>query len=39
MNSNNEAIVTVEDVVKHFKSGGTLVRAVDGVSVNLPGGN
>ena len=38
MNSNNEAIVTVEDVVKHFKSGGTLVRAVDGISAKFPKG-
>jgi len=38
MNRDNEAIVTVEALVKHFKSGGTMVRAVDGVSFNLPRG-
>ncbi|OGO02759.1 MAG: ABC transporter [Chloroflexi bacterium RBG_13_53_26] len=31
-------MVTVEAVAKHFKSGDTLVRAVDGVSVKLPKG-
>jgi len=38
MNSSNEAIVTVEDLVKHFKSGSTTVPAVDGVSFTLPQG-
>jgi len=38
MNSNDGAIVTVDKLVKHFKSGGTTVPAVDGVSLSLPRG-
>jgi ABC-type lipoprotein export system ATPase subunit len=38
MNSNNEAIVVVEGLIKHFKSGGTIVPAVDSVSFKLPRG-
>jgi ABC-type lipoprotein export system ATPase subunit len=38
MNRSNEAIVTVEELVKHFKSGSTTVPAVDGVSFTLPRG-
>lgn len=38
MNKDNEAIVIVDGLVKHFKSGGTMVLAVDGVSFKLPRG-
>ncbi len=38
MNSNNEAIVVVDELYKLFKSGGTVVPAVDGVSLRLPRG-
>ena len=38
MNSSSEVIVAVEELVKHFKSGGTTVPAVDGVSFMLPRG-
>lgn len=38
MNSDNEPIVVVEGVYKLFKSGGTTVPAVDGVSLKLPRG-
>ena len=37
MNSNG-TVVTVEKLTKHFKSGGTTVPAVDGVSFELPRG-
>jgi len=38
MNNTNGTIVTVDKLVKHFKSGGTTVPAVDDVSFNLPRG-
>jgi ABC-type lipoprotein export system ATPase subunit len=38
MNSSNEAIVVVDGLYKLFKSGGTTVPAVDGVSLKLPRG-
>src|SRR5512136_3423383 len=38
MNSSNGAIVTVDRLSKHFKSGGTTVPAVDDVSFELPRG-
>ncbi len=38
MNSSNGAIVTVDKLSKHFKSGGTTVPAVDDVSFELPRG-
>ncbi len=38
MNDSNEAIVIVDGLVKHFKSGATIVSAVDEVSFKLPRG-
>jgi putative ABC transport system ATP-binding protein len=38
MNSTNRAIVSVDRLSKHFKSGGTTVPAVDDVSFELPRG-
>lgn len=38
MNNKNGATVIVEKLVKHYKSGSTMVTAVDDVSFELPGG-
>jgi len=38
MNNSNGTIVTVDKLIKHFKSGGSTVPAVDDVSFSLPRG-